>query len=346
MRTHRVRKAFPIIFSLILLACQLTSAPGMSLLVPTTSQTATQTPTLPPTLTATATQTATPTETSTPTVTPTFAPPARRAVIISVDGLRPDAIPQAPMPNLTALMQSSAYSLGAQTVFPSVTLVSHASMLVGVCPSKHGVNWNDYIPEMGYALGTDLFDLAHTMGLRTYMYAGKAKLQQVTEPSSLDQFVFVNDRDLVLIQRLLAEFPQDFGILFIHLALTDGMGHVYGWLSPEQLSVIRRADEALGLLLAELDARNLRGETLVIITADHGGHETTHGSSLPEDMTIPWIVAGPGIQPKMLTTLVHTMDTAATAAFALGLPIPAEWDGVPVYEAFGQPVTRQSVPCQ
>jgi predicted AlkP superfamily pyrophosphatase or phosphodiesterase len=250
------------------------------------------------------------------------------------------------MPNLTALLQSSAYSLGAQTVFPSVTLVSHASMLVGVCPSKHGVNWNDYLPEMGYAQGTDLFDIAHAAGLRTYMYAGKEKLQQITEPSSLDAFVYVNDRDLVLMGRLLAEFPQDFGVLFIHMGLTDGMGHVYGWLSPEQLSVIRRADEALGLLLAEMDARNLRGETLIIVTADHGGHDTTHGSSLPEDMTIPWVVTGPGIQPKALTTLVHTMDTAATAAFALGLSIPLEWDGVPVYEAFGQPMIRQSMQCQ
>jgi arylsulfatase A-like enzyme len=115
------------------------------------------------------------------------------------------------------------------------------------------------------------------------------------------------------------------------------MGHAYGWLSPEQLSVIRRADEALGLLLAELNARNLPGETLIIITADHGGHGTTHGSSIREDMTIPWVATRPGIQPKTLSTRIHTMDTAATAAFALGLPIPAEWDGVPV--------ERQSVQC-
>jgi hypothetical protein len=349
MKTYRIRNTFLSIFSLLLLlACQLSSAPGVSLLVPTASQTLTATPTFTQTLTATQTATATltATPTATPAFTPTVAPPAHRVVIVSIDGLRPDAIPQAPMPNLTALMQSGAYSLGAQTVFPSVTLISHASMLVGVCPSKHGVNWNDYLPEMGYALGTDLFDIAHAVGLRTYMYASKEKLQQITEPASLDAFVYVNDRDLVLMERLLAEFPQDFGVLFIHLGLTDGMGHVYGWLSPEQLSVIRRADEALGLLLAELVARNLQGETLVIVTADHGGHATTHGSSLPEDMTIPWVATGPGIQPKALTTLVHTMDTAATAAFALGLPIPAEWDGVPVYEAFGQPVIRQSVQCQ
>jgi predicted AlkP superfamily pyrophosphatase or phosphodiesterase len=267
-------------------------------------------------------------------------------VILSIDGLRPDAISLAPMPNLTALMQSGAFSLSAQTVFPSVTLVSHSSMLSGLCPSKHGVYWNDYLPELGYAQGTDLFDIAHAAGIRTYMYVGKEKLRQITEPSSLDHFVFVNDRDTVLMERLLAEFPQDFGVLFIHFAITDGMGHVYGWLSPEQLSVIRRADEALGLLLAELNARNLRNETLIIISADHGGHDTTHGSSLPEDMTIPWVAAGPGIQPKTLTSLFHTMDTAATAAFALGLPIPGEWDGVPVYEAFGLPVERQSIQCQ
>ena len=340
------RKTFLFVLSLfVLLACQIPSS--VPFFGPTLTPTLTFTPSITPTLTPTATPTPTPTPTETPTLTPTptFAPPARRVVILSIDGLRPDAIAMAPMPNLMALMQSSAFTLGAQTVMPSVTLVSHASMLVGVCPAKHGVNWNDYIPDLGYAIGTDLFDIAHAAGLRTYIYAGKEKLRQVTEPASLDGFVFVNDRDLVLMERLIAEFPLDFGVLFIHLALTDGMGHVYGWLSPEQLSVIRRADEALGLLLTALDARGLRSETLLVLSADHGGHDTTHGSSLPEDMTIPWVASGAGVQPKALMSPVHTMDTAATAAFALGLPIPAEWDGVPVYEAFGQPILRQSMQC-
>jgi hypothetical protein len=43
---------------------------------------------------------------------------------------------------------------------------------------------------------------------------------------------------------------------------------------------------------------------------------------------------------------VNVMDTAATAAFALGLPIPPEWDGVPVYEAFGLPVAGLAAPCE
>jgi predicted AlkP superfamily pyrophosphatase or phosphodiesterase len=296
-------------------------------------------------LTATATAAFTETVTPSPTLTPTTALSVRRVVIVSIDGLRPDAIFPAPMPNLINLMQSGAFSLGARTVFPSITLVAHSSMLTGMCPYKHGVDWNDYLPERGYAQGTDLFDIAHAAGLRTEMYVGKKKLRQITEPSSLDQFVVVNDSDSALMDRLLADFPQNFGVLFIHLAATDGMGHAYGWMSPEQLSVINQADESLGRLIAELDARGLRGETLLIVTADHGGNGQGHGTDSRENMTIPWVASGPGIQPKTLTTLVHTMDTAATAAFALGLNIPPEWDGVPVYEAFGLPVEKQSVEC-
>jgi predicted AlkP superfamily pyrophosphatase or phosphodiesterase len=345
MFLNRTRKLFLFILSLsLLLACQLSNFGGLPLGAPTATPTASQTATLTPTLTATLTPP--PTDTPLPTFSPTPTALASRVVILSIDGLRPDAISLAPMPNLMALMQSGAYSLTAQTVYPSVTLIAHSSMLSGLCPAKHGVYWNDYLPNLGYAQGTDLFDIAHAAGLRTDMVVSKKKLIQVTEPSSLDNFLFVNDRDTVVMERLLADFPEDFRVLFIHFGIADGMGHSYGWLSPQQLSVLFRADEALGQFLEELDARNLRNETLLIVTADHGGHDSTHGSNSPEDMTIPWIASGPGIQPKALTSFIQTTDTAATAAFALGLPIPAEWDGVPVYEAFGLPVEKQTVQCE
>ena len=343
MTKSHIYKTLLLLLTLILLiACQLPALSTPTSIPP--APTSTSMPTDVPTETATSIPTETPTET--PTLTPEPSLRATRVLILSIDGLRPDAIPLAPMPNLMELMKTSAYTMNAQTVYRSVTLVSHASMLTGLCPSKHGVDWNDYLPERGYAQGTDIFDLAHAAGLQTVMHVGKEKLRQITEPTSLDIFTYVNDRDLVVAQRLIDDFPQDFGLLFVHFPLVDGMGHVYGWMSPEQLSVAYRADEALGMILAELDARNLRDETLIIITADHGGHDTTHGSSMPVDMTIPWVASGPGIQPGRLNSPVHTMDTAATAAFVLGLPAPPEWDGVPVYEAFGLPVEKQSVGCE
>jgi len=321
--------AFAILTLLFLLACTISSPFVVIGTTPKVGLTSTLIPTPPPT------RTAQPTPSITSTPTPQRA--IRRVIILSVDGLRPDAIELAPMPNLLGLMKISAYSLTAQTVRPSATLPAHASMLTGLCPYRHGVDWNDYLPQKGIAQGIDLFDLAHAAGMQNVMYVGKEKLQQVTNASNIDRFVFINDRDKVIMQSLLADFPQDFGVLFIHFPTPDWMGHEYGWLSPEQFSVIFRADEAIGELLSALDSYGLRDETLLIVTADHGGHDTTHGSSMPEDMTIPWIASGPGIQAGKLTTLIHTMDTAATAAYALGLPIAAEWDGVPMLEAFGLP---------
>jgi predicted AlkP superfamily pyrophosphatase or phosphodiesterase len=246
------------------------------------------------------------------------------------------------MGNVLSLMQTGAYTLTAQTIMPSLTLPSHSSMLVGTCPAKHIVRWNEYVPANGYALGIDIFDLAHAAGLRTVMVVGKEKLRQITEPTSTDYFAFVDDTDKItdpytVAQLANKQISQGFSLMFVHFPNGDLAGHDHGWMSRKQLETYADDDVSLGYILQTLKNKDMYESTLIIITSDHGGHDTTHGTNLPEDMTIPWIVNGPGILPMQLTTQVHTMDTAATAAFALSLPIPAEWDGVPVYEAFGLP---------
>lgn len=312
----RIKNIFYLIISIAITACQ-SATPA-----------ATNTPSIP-------TATVTPQATLTPTATPL--PTISRVIILTIDGLRPDAIRIAGMPNLLNLIQNGAYSLTAQTIDPSSTLPAHASMLTGQCPAKHGVDWNDYEPEQGFAQGIDLFDITHQANMKTYIFAGKEKMQQLTEPASLDQFVYNGQGDTALMEQLMMEFPRDFGFLFIHFPTTDRMGHDYGWLSPEQIQSIQNADTAIGQLMDTLEAYNLFKDTLIIITSDHGGHEDTHGYNIPEDMTIPWIIVGPGIKRAQLTTPINIMDTAATAAFALGHPIPMEWDGTPIYEAFGMP---------
>jgi arylsulfatase A-like enzyme len=325
-----MRRIRPLILALLLLTSCLPAVSTPDLL-PTVAPvyTATSTPFQPPT------ETITPVVAQEPTATPILLP--ARALILSIDGFRPDTIELTPMRNLQALMQAGAYSLVAQTIFPSATLPAHSSMLTGLCPDKHGVDWNDYLPDRGYANGVDVFDLAHAAGLRTVMVVGKEKLRQVTEPGSTDVFEFINDRDVVIAARVAELIPQGFGLMFVHFPTPDWMGHEYGWLSPEQFSVLFRADEALQTILDALEAAGMREDTLIIVTADHGGHDTTHGSSRPEDMTIPWIVAGPGVEHLVLFTEVNTTDTAATVAWALGLPLQPDWDGRPVLEAFGLP---------
>jgi predicted AlkP superfamily pyrophosphatase or phosphodiesterase len=278
-----------------------------------------------------------------PTNTATPAPPISRVLIVSFDGLRPDAIAEAKMTNVLSLMQSGSYTLNAQTIMPSSTLPSHASMLTGMCPAKHIVRWNEYVPQNGYARGTDIFDLVHGAGLQTAMVVGKEKLRQVTEPSSTDFFAFVDETDKIddftSVQRLAVEQVKvGFNLMFVHFPNGDLVGHEEGWMSRAQLKAYAQDDRSLGLILKALKDRGMYEDTIIIITADHGGHDTSHGTDAPEDMTIPWIISGPRVANVQLTTAVHTMDTAATAAFVFGLPLPPEWDGVPVFEAFGLPV--------
>src|SRR5262249_29251448 len=66
-------------------------------------------------------------------------PPPPKVAILSVDGLRGDAPTQTPTPNIYGLTRRGAYTWKAQTVFPSMTLPAHTSMLTGFLPTAHGV---------------------------------------------------------------------------------------------------------------------------------------------------------------------------------------------------------------
>ncbi|HTG74789.1 MAG TPA: alkaline phosphatase family protein, partial [Terriglobia bacterium] len=63
-------------------------------------------------------------------------------VLVSIDGLRPDAISLKETPTLSRLTTEGSYTLSARTILPSKTLPSHTSMLTGQPPDIHGVSWN------------------------------------------------------------------------------------------------------------------------------------------------------------------------------------------------------------
>jgi arylsulfatase A-like enzyme len=250
--------------------------------------------------------------------------------------MRPDALDQANTPIMDELRAGGAYVPNAQTVYISYTLPSHASMLSGMTPDKHGLNFpHPYIDWPGLN-GPTLFSVAHDAGLETAMVVGKKKFDYVVLPNSVDR-VFCADAHDTDIKDKAIEFIEEglSDVLFIHFPDTDRVGHAYGWMSDNQLYAIGFVDGLIGEIVAALEAGGYLDSTLLIVTSDHGGHYFGHGDDSPLDRTIPWLAVGPGVpQGVTLTRAVNTYDTAATALYALELPIPETWDGQPILEIF------------
>jgi predicted AlkP superfamily pyrophosphatase or phosphodiesterase len=266
-----------------------------------------------------------------PTAPPTPPPPPRVA-ILSIDGLRPDALDEGVSPNILALGRRGTVSMSAQTVFQPVTLISHASMLSGYLPQRHGLSWDDYRPERGLIRVPTIFSVAKAAARRTVFITGKEKLQHLLLPNTVDTFVLATRGDEDVANAAIVQAGTDFDLMFVHFPTVDITGHASNWMSEKFLRQVTSTDAAIGRVLAALPAG-----TTTIVTSDHGGVGNNHGQNQPSDMTIPWIIAGPDIvkgQVLPVTLKVSTMDTAATALKVLGLSLPPDASGRPVDEAF------------
>ena len=257
-------------------------------------------------------------------------------LIISIDGMRPDGLELADTPTLDRLKSIGAYSPSGQTINPSFTLPSHVSMLNGVVPQKHGIV--EALPCIGCRLtiGPTVFSAAHDAGFSTGMVFGKEKLNYLALENSVDTLFGIDAHDPEVtgeaIEIIEAGLPN---VLFIHLPDTDRVGHECGWMSQNYLYAINYADGMVDEIVTALKNEGYLRSTLLIILADHGGHNFEHGLDCPEDMTIPWLAVGPGVpQGVTLTSHINIYDTAATALYALDVPIPEHWDGQPVLEIF------------
>ena len=269
----------------------------------------------------------------------------RRVVLITIDGLRPDLLLRADMPNVRRLISSGAFTLWARTVPECYTLPAHASILTGVSPQKHGIEWNDHIEE-AFPLVPTLFDVAKAAGLTTAMTTGKTKFIALDRPGSIDWKYLPRDEPIpdgfvaqqaVTILRLYR--PH---VLFVHLADTDTVGHAVGWGSPEQMAFIEEADRQVGVVLQAITSSGLSDSTLVVLTADHGGAGLEHGPDDERSRNVPWVVAGPGVRRDFDLTRfpdleVGVLDTFATACHFLGVNPHPDVEGKVVWQAFDAP---------
>jgi predicted AlkP superfamily pyrophosphatase or phosphodiesterase len=256
-------------------------------------------------------------------------------IFVMIDGLRPDAITPERCPTLTGLMARGTYSLRAQSVMPCLTLPCHMSIFHSVPPSRHGVTSNTWSPMARPLPG--LVEVAHAAGRRCAFYYNWEPLRNLSQPGHLVHSYFRDNYetpggDHYIAGQAMRSLPVDRpDFAFIYLGTVDVAGHAFGWMSPRYLDQAAYVDQAVGTLLAVLPA-----DTHVLVHADHGGHERSHGTDVPEDMTIPWLLAGPRVRVgHELQEPISLLDTAPTLARLLDVAPDGQWEGRCVAEALG-----------
>ena len=271
----------------------------------------------------------------------------RRLLIVSIDGLRPDLLVRAKAPTIRWLIDRGAFSMWARTTKVAITLPSHVSMLTGMPPEKHKIDWNsEKNAKPGVLPATPtVLDLAHQNGYRVAMATGKLKFDLLARAGTLaGAFVPIgsNAKDVEVAKnaaRIVSTVKPN--LMFVHFPGADGAGHGKGWGSPEQIAAVENIDTCLEQMLATYRELGWLDSMYILLSADHGGTAKGHGGEDARSKHIPWILVGPDVKKgydltRVKDLVINTEDTFATACRILGINLTYSVDGKPVESAFQQ----------
>ena len=251
-----------------------------------------------------------------------------RVIVVSVDGMRPDAVTilgAERLPNFYRLRAEGSFTDNARTDFHFTnTLPNHTSMITSrpvQGPCGHGLTvnaGNSNLHTQGYKAG--MFDVAHDHGLSTALFSTKSKFATfdgsydaengapdlVGEDNGRDKidvfnFDFRDESSVDLYLNQMASNLWDLSML--HISLPDSAGHSSDWnVEPgsNYMNSIITVDGYLGQVFQMIDdSSELAGSTHFIVITDHGGTfgTRTHTDPLiPTNYTIPFYIWGPGVK--------------------------------------------------
>ena len=272
--------------------------------------------------------------------------PVRRVVVVVLDGLRPDAIPRFGLTHITALAKCGASTMLGRTVSPSVTACAMASLLTGAAPERHGLQSDRFhlprsrgpLHPLPRVLAEHALPTSAYLASMPLLFTGVA--QRIASHAGVTQARFRGkDCGEILATAGTSLREQRRGLILMHWPDADRAGHASGWMSAAYADAAQRMDAAVGALVRAIDLDD--PATLLIALADHGGGGAVpdhHNSDHPLDRTIPLMLAGGAVRRGELPAGSSLLDVPATICWALGVPRPESFAGVPLTEALEQAV--------
>ena len=214
-----------------------------------------------------------------------FAKEVKTVLIVSIDALHPKAIDPKISANIQQLLEQGVYTLDGLSTNPPLTLLSHAAMFSGIGPEKGGRTDNTWQAEQPGIKEKTIFNDAKTKGFFTGFFYSKEKLGYLVN-QAVDQYKLDSDFSLENAMAFFKSHEQK-QFCFLHISGLDRTGPVEGWLSPGYMEELFFIDKNMAPLIEMVKSK---GSYLIIITSDHAGHGTVHGSDHPDDAKLPLIM--------------------------------------------------------
>ena len=291
---------------------------------------------------------------------PTSSVAAQRVVLVSVDGLRGDAM--ASMPTLSALRDRGLWTDSMHTVLPALTVPGHLSMLTGRDVTTLGITSNDLDASKAIALdingASTVFAWVRGAGGSSAAVAGAALVPAGRRADA--QRLFAVDtlmaadlaEDSVRGRAIALERSRQPTLLFVHFSGADLAGHDSGWivpgvttaagtdsLAPHYRAAAVHVDSAIAGIWAAVAADVEAGRIAFIVTADHGGGHGDHCVATPDvpafrehctsaggDQLIPFVLVAKGVAHAKLPTSARITQVAPTIAKLLAIWRPKAAD--------------------
>ena len=266
-------------------------------------------------------------------------------VVITLDTTRADRLSpygnmDISLPHLERLA-SEGIIFDRATSVGALTLPAHASLFTGMLPPVHGVRDNADPPLR--AAHTTLAEILAGRGYRTGAFVGSVVLDR--ERGLAQGFEWYGEIPAEETGSRRLQRRAD-AVVADATRWLDGVGdapffmwaHLYDPHHPYQppapfdsladpyIGEIAFADSQIGVLLEQLDRKDLSDRTVVIVAGDHGESlgehgEDEHGIFIYEAvLRIPLIIRAPHLAPRRVTELVRLIDVMPTALELLDVP--------------------------
>lgn len=269
-------------------------------------------------------------------------------VIIGFDGLAAAHLDtSACMPFFKSLAEKGAWTFHKRAVLPTWSATNWSSMFMGVGPDANGyTQWDSQEPVFTPSdKGPNgVFPTIFTQlrlarpeaeSFCAFQWDG---IRHVIDSSAVSKCVLFTESPEG--SDAMAEFAASY-IIEKKPELTvlvwdypDATGHTLGWYSKDYYDMLPMLDRNLETVVNAITGSDIAGSTLIIVTADHGGHDFGHGTETDVDLFTPLVFYGPRVKAGEIEGPVYQYDIAATVASALRLPVPRSWRGRPIVDAF------------